>query len=163
MPLPDRRPSPFDTDPRLRYVARVSRLLDSQFRLPGTDIRFGLDPILGFIPVLGDLGTTAVSVSLLLTMLKHGASGRVVVRMALNILLDSIIGAIPVLGNIFDFAYKSNERNVELLRQHYAEGRHHGSGRGLVALLLLGFMVLLGLVAWGSALALRAAWQWLEA
>jgi hypothetical protein len=168
MPLPDRRPTPapasaFDADPRLRWVARVSRLLDSQFRLPGTDFRFGLDPLLGFVPILGDLGTTAVSVSLLLTMLRHGASGQVVVRMALNILLDSVIGAIPVLGNLFDFAYKSNERNVELLRRHYAEGRHQGSGRGLVLLLLLGFVVLLGLVGWGSAVLLRAAWHWLAA
>lgn len=165
MPLPDHRPAlpSFDADPRLRWVARISRLLDSQFRLPGTDFRFGLDPLLGFIPVLGDLGTTAVSISLLLTMLRHGASGSVVVRMALNILLDSVIGAIPVLGNLFDFAYKSNERNVELLRRHYAEGRHQGSGRGLVVLLLLGFVVLLGLVAWGSAVALRALWHWAEA
>lgn len=165
MPLPDRiipPPASFDADPRLRHVARISRLLDSQFRLPGTDFRFGLDPILGFIPILGDLGTTAVSISLLLTMLRHGASGAVVVRMALNILLDSIVGAIPVLGNIFDFAYKSNERNVELLRRHYAEGRHQGSGRGLVILLLIGFVALLGLVGWGSAVLLRAGWQWLE-
>ncbi|MDO7873713.1 DUF4112 domain-containing protein [Hymenobacter sp. ASUV-10] len=165
MPLPDRLtppPAAFDADPRLRHVARISRLLDSQFRLPGTNFRFGLDPILGFIPVLGDLGTTAVSVSLLLTMLRHGASGAVVVRMALNILLDTVVGAIPLLGNIFDFAYKSNERNVELLRRHYAEGRHQGSGRGLVALLLLGFIVLLGLVGWGSAVLLRAGWQWLQ-
>jgi hypothetical protein len=165
MPLPDHRPplSSFDADPRLRWVAHVARLLDSQFRLPGTSFRFGLDPILGFIPVLGDLGTTAVSVSLLLTMLRHGASGSVVVRMGLNILIDAIIGAIPVLGNIFDFAYKSNERNVELLRRHYAEGRHQGSGRGLVVLLLVGFIALLGLVGWGSVVGLRALWQYFEA
>jgi hypothetical protein len=100
---------------------------------------------------------------LLLTMLRHGASGNVVLRMGLNILLDSVVGAIPVLGNIFDFAYKSNERNVELLRRHYAEGRHQGSGRGLVVLLLIGFVGLLGLVAWGSAALLRAGWHYFEA
>ncbi len=152
-----------NADPRLRWVAHVARLLDSQFRLPGTRFRFGLDPVLGFIPILGDLGTTAVSVALLLTMLRHGASGAVVVRMGLNILVDSLVGAVPILGNLFDFAYKSNERNVELLRRHYAEGRHTGSGRGLVALVLLGFVALLGLVAWGSAALLRGAWQYFEA
>jgi len=160
MPSPT-RPSvltTIDADERLRWVARVARLMDSQFRLPGTRFRFGLDPLLGLVPIVGDLSSTAVSVALLLTMLRHGASGAVVVRMAFNILLDTVVGAIPILGNLFDFAYKSNERNVALLRRHYAEGRHQGSGKGLVALLLLGFLVVLGLVAWGSVALL--SWLW---
>ena len=152
----------FDADERLRWVARIARLMDSQFRLPGTQFRFGLDPLLGLLPVVGDLSTLAVSGALLLTMLRHGASGAVVVRMALNILLDTIVGAIPLLGNLFDFAYKSNERNVALLRRHYAEGQHQGSGKGLVALLLLFFLVVFGLVAWGSVALLRWGWHYFE-
>jgi len=66
------------------------------------------------------------------------------------------------LGNIFDFAYKSNERNVALLRRHYAEGRHQSSGRGLIVLLLLGFGIVLSLVAWGSVVLLRIAWHYFE-
>ena len=130
MPPRNRPPVPtaFDADDRLRWVERVARLMDSQFRLPGTRFHFGLDPLLGLVPIVGDLSTTAVSVALLLTMLRHGASGAVVVRMALNILVDTLVGAIPLLGNVFDFAFKSNERNVALLRRHYAEGRHRGSG-----------------------------------
>ena len=96
-------------------------------------------------------------------MMRHGASGAVVVRMAFNILLDTLIGAIPIIGNVFDFAYKSNERNVALLRRHYAEGTHSGSGKGLVALLLLGFLVVFGLVAWGSLALLRWVWQYFDA
>jgi hypothetical protein len=137
--------------------------MDSQFQLPGTRFRFGLDPLLGLLPVVGDLSTLAVSGALLLTMMRHGASGAVVVRMAFNILLDTIVGAIPILGNLFDFAYKSNERNVALLRRHYAEGRHTGSGKGLVALLLLGFLVVFGLVAWGGVVLLRWVWNYLDA
>ncbi|OGX91449.1 DUF4112 domain-containing protein [Hymenobacter coccineus] len=156
-------PAPLDLDARLRWVEHVARLMDSQFRLPGTRFRFGLDPLLGLIPIVGDLSSTAVSVALLLTMLRHGASGAVVVRMALNILLDTVVGAVPVLGNIFDFAYKSNERNVALLRRHYAEGRHAGSGRGLVALLLLAFLAVAGLVAWGSVALLGWAWHYFSA
>lgn len=148
---------------RLRWVASVARLLDSQFRLPGTQFRFGLDPLLGLLPIVGDASTTLVSVALLLTMLRHGASGAVVVRMALNIFIDSVVGAIPILGNVFDFTFKSNERNVALLRRHYAEGRHPGSGRGLVALLLLVFVALTGLLAWGSAVLLRWGWHYFEA
>lgn len=165
MPQPNHHsvPAPFDADARLRWVERVARLMDSQFRLPGTRFRFGLDPLLGLIPVVGDLSTTAVSVALLLTMLRHGASGAVVVRMALNILIDTVVGAIPILGNVFDFAYKSNERNVALLRRHYAEGKHPGSGKGLVALLLLGFLAVAAVVVWGSLALLHWAWLHFEA
>jgi hypothetical protein len=155
-------PTPFETDERLRWVERVARLMDSQFKLPGTRFRFGLDPLLGLLPVVGDLSTLAVSGALLLTMMRHGASGAVVVRMAFNILLDTIIGAIPILGNIFDFAYKSNERNVALLRQHYLEGKHQGSGKGLAVLLFLGFLVVFGLVAWGGVALFRWVWQYFE-
>lgn len=155
-------PATFDADERLRWVERIAHLMDSQFRLPGTRFRFGLDPLLGLLPVVGDLSTTAVSVVLLLTMLRHGASGAVVARMALNILIDTIVGGIPILGNVFDFAYKSNERNVALLRRHYAAGRHAGSGRGLVVLLLLGFLVVFALVAWGSLALLRWGWHFFD-
>jgi hypothetical protein len=156
-------PTTLEADERLRWVERVARLMDSQFQLPGTQFRFGLDPLLGLVPIVGDLSTTVVSVALLLTMMRYGASGAVAVRMALNILIDTIVGAIPILGNVFDFAYKSNERNVALLRRHYAEGRHNGSGKGLVALVLLGFLVATGLIAWGSFTLLHRLWQYFEA
>ena len=155
--------SPVEADERLRWVTRVAYLLDSQFQLPGTRFRFGLDPLLGLLPVVGDLSTTVVSVALLLTMMRHGASGAVVVRMALNILLDTVLGAVPLAGNVFDFAYKSNERNVALLRRHYAEGRHTGSGRGLALFVLLAFLILVGLVAWGSAALLHWLWHYIAA
>ncbi|WP_303311718.1 DUF4112 domain-containing protein [Hymenobacter sp. BT730] len=151
-------PSSFSNDERLRWVERVARLMDSQFRLPGTSFRFGLDPLLGLIPVVGDLSTFAVSGALLLTMMRHGASRHLVVRMALNILLDTVIGAIPIIGNLFDFAYKSNERNVELLRRHYAEGKYTGSGKGLIVVVMLAFLLFLGLLFWG--LWAGTAWLW---
>ncbi len=151
-----------EADDRLRWVEGVARLMDSQFRLPGTRFRFGLDPLLGLVPIVGDLSSTAVSVALLMTMMRHGASGAVVVRMALNIFIDTVVGAIPLIGNIFDFAYKSNERNVALLRRHYAEGKHNGSGKGLVALLLVAFVALAGLVGWGSVELVRWVWHYFE-
>ncbi|MDB5235496.1 MAG: hypothetical protein JWR44_2489 [Hymenobacter sp.] len=164
MSQPPLSPAPTtpDADARLRWVERIAHLMDSQFRLPGTRFRFGLDPLLGLLPVVGDLSSTAVSVALLMTMLRHGASGAVVVRMSFNILLDTVVGAIPLVGNVFDFAYKSNERNVALLRRHYAEGRHQGSGKGLVVLLLLGFLVVLGLLGWGGVALLHWVWQYFE-
>lgn len=159
---PPSLPSILTADERLRWVEHVARLMDSQFRLPGTRFRFGLDPLLGLVPVVGDLASTAVSVALLLTMLRHGASGTVVVRMVLNILIDTVLGGIPLIGNVFDFAYKSNERNVALLRRHYAEGRHTGSGKVLIALVLVVVLAVVGLVAWGSVMLLHAGWQYFE-
>ena len=138
-------------NPKLKWVDRASHLMDEQFRLPGTDFRFGLDPILNFIPIAGNLGGFAVSTVLLLTMAKHGVSRKVLILMTLNVILDSTIGAIPLIGNIFDFAYKANTRNVKLLKEHYDEGKHQGSGKGTIAwiiiILILSFM-LIGYVIW---------------
>ncbi len=130
---------------KLKWVERVSHLMDEQFRIPGTNFRFGLDPIMNFIPVAGDLGGFAVSTALLLTMAKHGVSRKVLLLMTLNIILDSTIGAIPILGNIFDFAYKSNSRNIRLLKEHYDEGKHQGSGKGIIAWIIIILLLSLAL------------------
>lgn len=156
-------PTPaFDQDDRLRWVERVSRLLDSQFRVPGTSWRFGLDPLMGLVPVIGGLPSLAISGLLILTMMRHGASGNLVVRMVFNVVLDTLIGAIPVVGNVFDFAYKANNRNVALLRAHYAEGKYQGSGKGLMAVLLLVLLMLGGLFVWAAWTLGAALWHWGE-
>ncbi|MET4105088.1 DUF4112 domain-containing protein [Hymenobacter sp. UYP22] len=149
----------FDQDDRLRWVERISHLLDSQFRVPGTTWRFGLDPIVGLIPVVGGLPSLAVSGVLILTMMRHGASGHLVVRMVLNVVLDALVGAIPIIGSIFDFAYKANNRNVELLRRHYQEGKYQGSGAGLIVLLTIVLLAIGGGLVWGG----WALWQWVAA
>lgn len=152
----------FDTDARLRWVESISRLLDSQFRVPGTTWRFGLDPIMSLIPVVGGIPSLAVSGILILTMMRHGASGNLVVRMALNVLLDTIFGAIPIIGNIFDFAYKANERNVRLLKEHYATGKHQGSGKGLIILLISVLALVSGLIVWGGIELIKVIYHYLQ-
>ena len=135
----------------LKWVERVSHLMDEQFRLPGTNFRFGLDPIINMIPVAGGIGGFAVSTVLLLTMAKYGVSRKVLLIMTLNIILDSTIGAIPIIGNIFDFAYKANSRNIKLLKEHYEEGKHQGSAKGIIAwiaIVLLLSLVLVVYVLW---------------
>lgn len=117
---------------RLIWVERVSKLLDDQFRIPGTQFRFGLDPIINLIPFAGDISGYILSSILVLTMVKSGVSRKVVVLMILNIVVDAAIGAIPFIGQIFDFYYKANSRNIKLLKEHYQEGKHQGSGRGVV-------------------------------
>src|SRR3954463_10037716 len=99
---------PFSDNPRLRNMEALARLMDSQFRIPGTDFRFGMDAIIGLIPGVGDLTTFGISGFMLFIMAKNGASGFVLARMILNVLIDTIVGSIPLFGDLFDFAYKSN-------------------------------------------------------
>src|SRR5690606_4888523 len=82
----------------LKWVDRITKLMDNQFRLPGTTWRFGLDPLLGLFPVVGDLASFSVSAMLILTMARHGASGKMVTLMLLNVALDALFGSIPILG-----------------------------------------------------------------
>jgi len=130
----------------LVWVERLAKLLDNQFRFPGTNFRFGLDPILNLVPILGDVSGFLLSLVLLATMLKHGVSRKLVILMALNILIDTVIGAIPLIGNIFDFYFKSNARNIRLLREHYEEGKHQGSGWGLIIGVFLFLFAILGVL-----------------
>lgn len=140
--------------PELRWIAKVSHLMDNQFRFPGTQFRFGLDPVLNLIPFAGDMAGVLVSGGLLLAMARKGASNKLVVLMSLNILLDATIGAIPILGQLFDFFFKANARNMKLMREHYLEDKHQGSGRSIIIwVLIILFMLLIALIygAWKLA------------
>ena len=140
---------------RLKWVNSMARLMDDQFVLPGTKFRFGLDPLLGLLPVAGDLASFAMSASIVLTIARYGASGKVVALMLVNLALDTIIGSIPVLGNIFDFAYKANDRNVKLLHRHYEEGKYQGSGKNILVAAAVGVLLVFLLLLW-------AMWELLE-
>ncbi len=137
--------------PQIQYLDDMSALLDSRFRIPGTNIRFGFDFIIGLVPYAGDVVTFGFSGMLVIAMARHGASGMVIIKMLWNILLDTVVGAIPILGDIFDLQYKANRRNYYLLKEHYQEGKHTGSvlpvvlGVIVALLLMLSFVVL---VAW---------------
>jgi hypothetical protein len=124
------------------WVERMARWMDSRFVIPGTNIRFGVDPLLSLFPVFGDLVTYIISGALIYTMHNQGASRNVVIKMILNSTLDAIIGAIPLIGTVFDIFYRANDRNVRLLREHYFEGKHQGSGSGLLFLIAVIAVVL---------------------
>lgn len=134
-------------------VKSVSKLMDEQFSIGG--FKFGLDPLLNLIPVAGDAGSYLISIVMVLTMIKHGASGKVAMKMIGNITLDAIVGAIPVLGWIFDFGYKANTRNVKLLAEHYESGHHTGSAKPYVVIILIAFLIALIGIAWLSFLLIK--------
>jgi hypothetical protein len=102
----------------LQRLERFAFLLDEAFRIPGTRWRVGLDGLVGFIPGAGDAVTAVVALYPVAEALRHGVPTRVVLRMLGNIGLDSAVGAIPILGDLFDLRFKSNRRNVELLKRH---------------------------------------------
>jgi hypothetical protein len=97
---------------------RVSRLLDSQWRIPGTSMRFGIDPLVGLVPGLGDVATGLVSAYIVVMAKRLGLPNHVMARMAGNIALDVVVGAIPLLGSVFDLFYKANRRNFRILQEH---------------------------------------------
>jgi hypothetical protein len=100
------------------FFALIARLMDSAFVIPGTNIRFGLDPIIGLLPGIGDGATALTSLMLFLKAAGRGIPKIVLARMALNIVLNTSLGAVPVFGDAFSFWFKSNDRNYELLRKH---------------------------------------------
>lgn len=131
-------------------LGRLAKLLDAQFRIPGTDIRFGLDGLIGLIPGAGDLSTFAVSGYMVWIMAKNGASGFVLARITMNILVDALLGSIPLLGDIFDIAFKANMRNMRLMQEHYQEGRHKGSAwKVIIPVLIVLFLIIVGII-WGT-------------
>ncbi|MFN8294761.1 MAG: DUF4112 domain-containing protein [Chitinophagales bacterium] len=128
--------------PQLQRIARLTKLMDSQFRIPGTSITFGIDPIIGLIPGLGDVLDYAISAYLLVAMVQNGASGKSVAKMILNITIDGIVGLIPFFGRFFDIFYKANRRNLILAIEHFEEGKHQGSAWPIV-LPILGVLFLI--------------------
>lgn len=136
--------------PDLKWVDKIADVMDSRFRIPGTNFRFGLDPILGLLPGIGDATSLAVSGVLIFYMAKYGASRKLIILMTGNALLDAVVGSIPIVGNILDFFNKANVRNIKLMRAHYYEGKHQGSGKGTLAAILLVIVVFIGLIIYGT-------------
>jgi hypothetical protein len=104
---------------RLAQVRYLAHMLDDNFSIPGTRLRFGWDSILGFIPGLGDVAGTALALLIVRHAWQTGASKLTLTRMLGNVAADFAIGAIPLIGNLFDFAFKANRRNARLLERHF--------------------------------------------
>ncbi|MCW5681152.1 MAG: DUF4112 domain-containing protein [Xanthobacteraceae bacterium] len=104
---------------RLVRLERLATLMDAALVVPGTNIRFGADAVIGLIPGAGDLVSAAISSLIVLEARRMGAPGHLVARMVGNIAIDGAVGTVPVLGDIFDVAFRANLRNVRLLRKHF--------------------------------------------
>jgi len=115
---PDPPLRPLGAGDRLARLQAVARLYDAGIRIPGTGITIGLDPIIGLVPGLGDLIGAGVALWILVEAAQLGAPRIVLFRMLVNIVIDTLGGAIPVAGDVFDAFWKANLRNVRLLERH---------------------------------------------
>lgn len=109
-------PDPHDP---LHRVERLAKVLDEAIRLPGTGIKVGLDALIGLIPGVGDAAGLALGSWLVYEAHRLGAPAELKWKMARNVAIDALSGFVPVLGDLVDVAYRSNRRNVELLRRHF--------------------------------------------
>ena len=105
-------------DDRLRHLDNLSEILDSAFAIPGTRFRIGLDGILGLIPGIGDAAGAALSHYLIYEAVRLGLPLNTLLRMVGNVAIETAVGAIPIVGDIFDIAWKANMRNMALVRAH---------------------------------------------
>lgn len=141
---------------------RLARVLDSAVKIPGTKVRFGADAVLGLIPGLGDVAGAALAGYLVLLAQRLGAPRTVILRMLANVAIDTVGGTIPIVGDLFDVAYKSNLRNVELLERALGRDVLPGEAttprvnRWMVAATIVGLVLLAAGALVVTVLAIRA-------
>ena len=134
----------------------LSRYLDGLFKVPGTGWRFGLDALIGLIPNVGDTLTFLPSLYILFAGVRYGVPKITLLRMAFNLGLDYAVGSVPFIGDAFDFVWKANQQNMDLIR---ARASGHGKGKtsdyvfvfaliGLLLLTLIGSIFLSGYILW---------------
>jgi Domain of unknown function (DUF4112) len=112
--------SPLSRAERVARLDALATLLDTAFLLPGTNIRFGLDALIGLVPVIGDAVTTLISLYIVREARALGVSRFVIARMLANVAIDGMVGAVPFVGDMFDVAWRANRRNIALLRNALA-------------------------------------------
>ncbi len=143
---------------KVNRLRRISQLLDNALPLPGTGYRIGIDPILGLLPGGGDTLGGVLSAYIVIEAARMGLPRKVIWQMVGNIVFDGIVGLVPILGDLFDIAWKANVRNIALLEKHL-----HLTTRDLQSdkLFLIGLIILLAIIVIGFAILTITAITWL--
>ncbi|MEN3791157.1 DUF4112 domain-containing protein [Fulvimarina sp. MAC3] len=110
---------------RLKRLGKVARLMDTAIRIPGTGIRFGGDSIVGLVPGIGDAGGALVGLWSVNEARRLGMPGHKLRKMVGNLVVDAAVGTVPVVGDIFDVAFKAHRRNFAIISEHFGEGHLH--------------------------------------
>ena len=147
-------PRPVATSSSLERVRVMSRVLDTAIRIPGTNMRFGLDALIGLVPGVGDMVGAGMSGFIILTAARLGAPPAVLARMVANVGIDALVGVVPLAGDLFDAAWRANTRNAALLERHLEAPRAtKRASAGVVAgLLLILVLVVVGAIALAAVL-----------
>jgi hypothetical protein len=134
---------------RLERLRRVATLLDNAIPIPGTRYRIGLDPILGLVPGIGDAIGAALAGYILVEAVRFGVPRSVLARMLLNLGVDTAVGAVPALGDLFDFVWKADAKNLVLLQQHLDQpvAARRSSRRAIALVVALVALLAIGAVA----------------
>ncbi|MBA4148418.1 MAG: DUF4112 domain-containing protein [Verrucomicrobia bacterium] len=145
MELPANQPDPirptrieYPLSPRLRRVRFLSNLLDQSIVLPG-GYRIGLDPIIGLVPGIGDVVAAGFAAYIVYEGARMGIAKRVLLKMSGNVLIETLVGTIPLLGDIFDATWKANVRNAKLIEKHYNPAEPERSKRKVIGFVLFIF------------------------
>ena len=127
-------------EPLFKWLALI---MDEFLRVPGTQFRFGLDPLIGLVPGIGDTGSALVSAFALIQAVRLGVPKILLARMSINILINEIIGIVPIVGDAFSFWFKSNARNYQIIKEHLGAPRvsRRSDWIFVIAVLLLLFVV----------------------
>src|SRR5712691_1093316 len=138
---PEEKQKHQELEPLFKWLALI---MDEFVRLPGTKFRFGLDPIIGLLPGIGDTASTIISAMALIAAARRGLPKILLARMSLNVLINEAVGIVPIVGDAFSFWFKSNVRNYELLKQHTAAPRRSTQGDWIfVGVVLAALLVIL--------------------
>ncbi|MFO8027402.1 MAG: DUF4112 domain-containing protein [Opitutales bacterium] len=125
---PELNPYEDEYSPKLRRIERLAQLLDARFSVPGTKLRFGWDGLVGLLPVVGDTLALLPQLYLIYEALRLKLGGATLLKMLLNVVIDWLVGMIPLLGDLFDVAFKSNLRNAKLVSEAIRSKRADASG-----------------------------------
>ena len=137
---------------KLLKLKLLSKRLDDSIKIPGTNQKFGIDAIVGIIPILGDFIGVIFSVYIMYSGIKMGVSSKIVKKMAANIAIEFVIGSIPIIGDIFDALWKANKRNVELIEEATIENQENYRLNYLImaSLIVLILSLILVILGWLS-------------
>ena len=108
---------------RLKRISRLARLMDTAISIPGTGIRFGADSVIGIVPGIGDAAGGLIGLYMVNEARKLGLPGHKLMKMVGNVGIDSLVGAVPLLGDVFDVYFKSHRRNARMILDHFADDR----------------------------------------
>lgn len=144
----------YEESPRLRHIRFFARLLDQSIQLPG-GYRIGIDPIIGLVPGIGDIIGTALSFYIVYQAARLGISKSILLRMSGNVLVEMLIGEIPILGDIFDAVWKANVRNARLVELHHRPTQPERSGKKIFWFMMI---LVFGILAIGVGAFVLLLW-----